>query len=107
MNPRDGHRKGGAAECGSVRWIAALPPHYTAGAQIALSPEVVGTLFGRRARRGNGTLWAVVIVRVLELHRCGFAARDRDLLKHLGQRVGFEHREIPAFLALPRCPAEQ
>jgi len=52
-------------------------------------------------------LRAVVIVRVLELHRCGFASRDRDLLKHLGQRIGFEHREIPAFLALPRCPAEQ
>ena len=77
------------------------------GSKILLKREVVGTPFGRRAWRGNRTLWAVVIVRVLELHRCGFATRDRHLLKHRGQRIGFKYGEISAFLALPRPPAEQ
>jgi len=47
------------------------------------------------------------IVGVLELHGCGPASRDGDLLEHLSQRIGFEYWEIPAFFALPRAPAEQ
>jgi hypothetical protein len=59
----------------------------------------------RWARGWNWPLRPVVVIRILELHRHGFAPGDRDFLEHLRQRVGFEYWKIATLLALSLSPA--
>jgi len=91
-----------------VKASEALPLRGAAGAPISLRHQAAGSFVsGGWSRRGDGPLRTMDIVGVLELHGCGPASRDGDLLEHLSQRIGFEYWEIPAFFALPRAPAEQ